>query len=123
MRKILIATAKPFAPVAIKKIKKTLNKAGYELLMLERYSEKQELLDAVSTVDAAIIRSDNFDEEVLHAATKLKVVVRAGAGYDNIDLKTATEKGIVVMNTPGQNSNAAAELAISLAILGLSEMF
>jgi len=123
MRTILIATVKPFAPAAIKKIKKIVDKSGYELQLLERYSEKQELLKALKEADAAIIRSDKFDEEVLHAAKKLKIVVRAGAGYDNIDLKTATENGVVVMNTPGQNSNAVAELAIGLAILGLREMF
>ncbi|WP_346859534.1 NAD(P)-dependent oxidoreductase [uncultured Draconibacterium sp.] len=123
MRKILIATVKPFAPVAVKKIRKIFEKAGYEVQLLERYSEKQELLDAVSEVDAAIIRSDIFDEEVLNAGKKLKIVVRAGAGYDNVDLKVASENNIVVMNTPGQNANAVAELAIGLAILGLREQF
>ena len=123
MRKILIATMKPFAPVAVKKISKILNKAGFQVQLLERYSEKQELIDAIADVDAAIIRSDIFDEEVLHAGKKLKIVVRAGAGYDNVDLKTASENDIVVMNTPGQNANAVAELAIGLAILGLREQF
>lgn len=123
MRKILIATVKPFAPVAVKKINKIFKKAGYEVQRLEKYSEKQELIDAISDVDAAIIRSDKFDEEVLNAGKKLKIVVRAGAGYDNVDLKTASEKGIVVMNTPGQNANAVAELAIGLAIMGLREQF
>lgn len=123
MRKILIATVKPFAPVAVKKISKIFNKTGYQIELLERYKTKQELLDAIADVDAAIIRSDKFDEEVLNAGKKLKIVVRAGAGYDNVDLKTATENGIVVMNTPGQNSNAVAELAIGLAILGLREQF
>jgi D-3-phosphoglycerate dehydrogenase len=123
MRKILIATEKPFASVAVKKISKIFNKAGYDLQLLERYTSKQELLDAVSNVDAAIIRSDKFDAEVLNAAKKLKIVVRAGAGYDNVDLKVATEKGMVVMNTPGQNANAVAELAIGMAILGIRELF
>ncbi len=123
MRKILIATVKPFAPVAVKKISKIFEKAGYEVQLLERYSEKQELLEAIADVDAAIIRSDVFDEEVLHAGKKLKIVVRAGAGYDNVDLQVASENNIVVMNTPGQNSNAVAELAIGLAILGLREQF
>ncbi len=123
MRKVLIATIKPFAPVAVKKISKILGKAGYEVKLLEQYTEKQELLDAIADVDAAIIRSDKFDEEVLNAGEKLKIVVRAGAGYDNVDLKTASENGIVVMNTPGQNANAVAELAIGLAILGLREQF
>lgn len=123
MKKILIATVKPFAPVAIKKIRKIFEKADYELELLEKYETKDELLKAVATVDAAIIRSDKFDAEVLSAAKNLKIVVRAGAGYDNIDLKTATENDIVVMNTPGQNSNAVAELAIGLAIMGLREQF
>lgn len=123
MRKILIATVKPFAPVAVKKISKIFEKAGYEVQLLEKYADKQELLDAVADAEAAIIRSDKFDEEVLNAGKKLKIVVRAGAGYDNVDLKTASENDIVVMNTPGQNANAVAELAIGLAILGLREQF
>ena len=123
MRKILIATEKPFAPAAIKKISKIISKANYEMQLLEGYSSKQELLDAVSAVDALVVRSDKIDEEVFNAAKNLKIVVRAGAGYDNVDLKTATKKGVVVMNTPGQNSNAVAELAIGLAIFGIREMF
>ena len=116
MKKILIATVKPFAPVAIKKISKVFKKAGYKTELLEKYESKQELLDAVKKVDAAIIRSDKFDAEVLDAAKKLKIVVRAGAGYDNVDLATATENGVVVMNTPGQNSNAVAELALGMMV-------
>ncbi|HKI87967.1 MAG TPA: NAD(P)-dependent oxidoreductase [Draconibacterium sp.] len=123
MRKILIATEKPFAPVAIKKISKIIKKANYEMQLLEGYSSKQELLKAVSSADALIVRSDKIDEEVFEVAQNLKIVVRAGAGYDNIDLETATKKGVVVMNTPGQNSNAVAELAIGLAIFGIREMF
>lgn len=123
MRKILIATVKPFAPVAVKKISKIFNKAGYELLVLEKYESKEQLLNAVADVDAAIIRSDKFDDEVLGAGKKLKLVVRAGAGYDNVDLEAASKRNIVVMNTPGQNSNAVAELAIGLAIFGLRELF
>lgn len=123
MRKVLIATVKPFAPVAVKKISKIFEKAGYQVQLLEKYAEKQELLEAIADAEAAIIRSDKFDEEVLNAGKKLKIVVRAGAGYDNVDLKTASENGIVVMNTPGQNANAVAELAIGLAILGLREQF
>ncbi len=123
MRKILIATVKPFAPVAVKKIGKIFEKAGYEVLLLEKYADKKELLDAIANVDAAIIRSDKFDEEVLTAAKNLKIVVRAGAGYDNVDLAAATANDIVVMNTPGQNSNAVAELAIGLAIFGLRELY
>src|SRR5665811_1190879 len=106
MRKILIATEKPFATAAVKKISKIFKKAGYDLQLLEMYTSKQELLNAVSTVDAAIIRSDKFDAEVIKAAKNLKIVVRAGAGYDNVDLRMATENNIVVMNTPGQNANA-----------------
>ena len=123
MRKILIATVKPFAPVAVKKISKILTKAGYEVKLLEKYVSKEELLNAVKGVDAAIIRSDVFDAEVLNAAKNLKIVVRAGAGYDNVDTGAASANGIVVMNTPGQNANAVAELAIGLAILGLRELF
>jgi len=123
MRKILIATSKPFAPVAIKKIYKIFEKSGYEVKLLEKYENKSDLLDAVSDADAAIIRSDKFDAEVLEAGKKLKLVVRAGAGYDNVDLEAATERNIVVMNTPGQNSNAVAELAIGMAIFGLRELF
>lgn len=123
MRKILIATEKPFSPVAVKKISKIFKKAGYELSVLEKYESRQELLDALKDAEGAIIRSDKFDAEVLNAAEKLKIVVRAGAGYDNVDLETATKNNVVVMNTPGQNSNAVAELAIGLAIFGIREMF
>ena len=123
MRKILIATEKPFAPVAIKKITKIFDKAGYEVNLLEKYTSKAELFHAIASAEAAIIRSDKFDAEVLNAGKNLKIVVRAGAGYDNVDLPAATANGIVVMNTPGQNANAVAELAIGLAILGLREMF
>ncbi len=123
MRKILIATEKPFAPVAVKKITKIFDKAGYKVTLLERYTSKTGLLEAIAKAEAAIIRSDIFDAEVLSAGKNLKIVVRAGAGYDNVDLKAATENGIVVMNTPGQNANAVAELAIGMAILGLREMF
>lgn len=123
MRKILIATEKPFAPVAVKKISKIFKKADFELQLLEKYRSKQELINAILEVDAAIIRSDKIDDEVLNAARNLKIVVRAGAGYDNVDLKAATANGVVVMNTPGQNANAVAEFAIGLAIYGIREMF
>jgi D-3-phosphoglycerate dehydrogenase / 2-oxoglutarate reductase len=125
MRKILIATEKPFAPVAIKKISKIFEKAGkdYNLVLLENYTDRKELLQTVADVDALIVRSDIVNAEVFEAAPKLKIVVRAGAGYDNIDCNTATSKNVVVMNTPGQNSNAVAELAIGLAIFGIREMF
>ncbi len=123
MKRILIATEKPFAPAAIKKMSKVFKKAELKVDLLEKYSSKQDLLDAVSKADAAIIRSDKFDAEVLNAAKKLKIVVRAGAGYDNVDLATATKNGVVVMNTPGQNANAVAELAVGLAIFGIRELF
>lgn len=125
MRKILIATEKPFAPVAIKKISKIFEKAGkeYNLVLLENYTERNDILKAVADADALIVRSDIINAEVFEAAPKLKIVVRAGAGYDNVDCDAASAKNVVVMNTPGQNSNAVAELAIGLAIFGLREMF
>ena len=98
--KVLIATEKPFAPVAIKGIREVTDAAGYNLVLLEKYSSKQELLDAVADVDALIVRSDKITCDVLAAAPNLKIVVRAGAGYDNVDLAAASERGIVVMNTP-----------------------
>ncbi|RIH64396.1 3-phosphoglycerate dehydrogenase [Mariniphaga sediminis] len=125
MKKILIATEKPFAPVALKKIEKVFDKAGknYQLVLLESYKERKELLQAVADAQALIVRSDKVDAEVFEAASNLQVVIRAGAGYDNVDLEAATARGVVVMNTPGQNSNAVAELAIGLAIFGLRELF
>ncbi len=90
--------------------------AGYEVEVLAKYPDQSDLVDAVADVDALIIRSDNVDREVIEAAKKLKIVVRAGAGYDNVDLEAATEKGVVVMNTPGQNSNAVAELALGMMV-------
>ena len=123
MRTVLIATDKPFAPAAIHKIGKIFRKAGYNMNLLEKYASKQELLDAIHDVDAVIIRSDIIDAEVINAASNLKIVVRAGAGYDNVDLNAATEKDVVVMNTPGQNANAVAELAVGLAIFGIREQF
>lgn len=116
MAKVLVATDKPFAPVAIQKIKSVLDNAGYQLALLEKYTDKQQLLDAVTDVDAIIIRSDKITAEVLDAAKNLKIVVRAGAGYDNVDLEAATAKGVCVMNTPGQNSNAVAELVLGMMV-------
>ncbi|MDP4266872.1 MAG: NAD(P)-dependent oxidoreductase [Bacteroidota bacterium] len=116
MKKVLVATEKPFAQEAVNGIKSVIEKAGYELVLLEKYTSKDALLSAVSDVDAMIIRSDVADKEVLNAGKNLKIVVRAGAGFDNIDLAAATEKNIVAMNTPGQNSNAVAELAIGMMI-------
>ncbi len=114
MKKVLIATEKPFAKAAVDSIKEIADKAGYELVLLEKYTEKSQLLEAVADVDAMIIRSDKATKEVLDAAKNLKVIVRAGAGYDNIDLEAATANNIVAMNTPGQNSNAVAELAFAM---------
>ncbi len=116
MKKVLIATVKPFAAAAVNEIKKVLDNAGYEMVLLEKYEDNSQLLEAVSDVDAMIIRSDKVTKEVLDAANNLKIVVRAGAGYDNIDLDAATEKGVVAMNTPGQNSNAVAELALGMMV-------
>jgi D-3-phosphoglycerate dehydrogenase len=116
MKKVLIATEKPFAKAAVDQIKNIADGAGYEVILLEKYTEKSQLLEAVADVDAMIIRSDKADKEVLDAAKNMKVVVRAGAGYDNIDLAAATANNIVAMNTPGQNSNAVAELAIGMML-------
>ena len=114
--KVLLATEKPFAAEAVNGIRDILEQAGHELILLEKYTEKEQLLAAVADVDAMIVRSDKVTAEVVEAAKQLKLVVRAGAGYDNVDLKACTERGIVVMNTPGQNSNAVAELAIGMMI-------
>lgn len=116
MTKVLVATEKPFAPAAVNSIKEVLDKAGYELVLLEKYSEKSDLLRAVADVDAMIIRSDKATKEVLDAAKNLKIIIRAGAGYDNIDLEAATANNVVAMNTPGQNSNAVAELALGMMV-------
>lgn len=121
--KVLIATEKPFAPVAVKGIREILETAGYEVGLLEKYTEKETLLEAVADADALIIRSDKIDAEVMAAAPGLKIVVRAGAGYDNVDLAAATEQGIVVMNTPGQNSNAVAELIVGLLLFACRNGF
>ena len=114
--KILIATEKPFAKKALDGIKEILVAADYEVALLEKYTEKEELLAAVKDVDGLIVRSDKVTAEVIDAAPQLKIVVRAGAGFDNVDLKAASARGIVVMNTPGQNSNAVAELAVAMMI-------
>ena len=116
MKKILVATEKPFAPAAVAEIRKVVEDAGYTLVLLEKYTDPTELIGAVTDVDAMIIRSDKVTADVLDAATNLKIVVRAGAGYDNIDLKAASNKGVVAMNTPGQNSNAVAELALGMMV-------
>jgi len=123
MKRVLLATEKVLAETAVERISGVFRKAGYQLNMLLKYQSKSELLQAVADVDALIVRSDVVDQDVLNAGQKLKIVVRAGAGYDNVDTAFAREKGIVVMNTPGQNSNAVAELAIGLAIYGIREFF
>ncbi|QRX64398.1 3-phosphoglycerate dehydrogenase [Dysgonomonadaceae bacterium zrk40] len=114
--KILLATGKPFATKAVEEIQQIIESAGYRFEKLESYTDKPQLLEAVKDVDALIIRSDVIDREVLEAAPNLKVVVRAGSGYDNVDLVTATKRGVCVMNTPGQNANAVAELVFGMMI-------
>ena len=114
--KVLVATEKPFAAAAVNGIRSIVEKAGHELALLEKYTEKKQLLAAVADADALIVRSDKVTSEVIAAAPKLKIVVRAGAGYDNIDLSACTEQGVVAMNTPGQNSNEGAELALAMMI-------
>ena len=123
MKKVLVATEKPFAKVAVDGIREVIEGAGYELALLEKYTDKQQLLDAVTDVDALIIRSDVVDETVLNAAKQLKIVVRAGAGYDNIDLAAATAHSVIAMNTPGQNSNAVAELALGLMVFAVRNFY
>ena len=115
--KVLVATEKPFAAIAVEGIKKELDNAGIERVLLEKYTDKKQLLDAVKDVEGIIIRSDMIDKEILEQAKKLKIDVRAGAGYDNVDLEAATAKGVCVMNTPGQNSNAVAELVFGMAVM------
>lgn len=114
--KVLVATEKPFAPAAVNEIKTIVEKAGYEFALLEKYEDVSQLKEAVADADALIIRSDKATKEVIDAGNNLKIIVRAGAGYDNIDLEAATSKGVVAMNTPGQNSNAVAELALGMML-------
>jgi D-3-phosphoglycerate dehydrogenase len=114
--KILVATEKPFAQIAIRQIREVIDAAGFKLALLENYKNMTELVDAVSDADALIVRSDMVTGEVLDAGKQLKIVVRAGAGYDNLDLKSCTEHNVVAMNTPGQNSNAVAELVFELLL-------
>ena len=121
--KVLVATDKPFAKVAVDGIRKEIEAAGYELVLLEKYGEKAKLLEAVKDVNAIIIRSDIIDAEVLDAAKELKIVVRAGAGYDNVDLAAATAHNVCVMNTPGQNSNAVAELAFGMMVMAVRNFY
>jgi len=121
--KVLIATEKPFAPEAVEGIRKAVVEGGHELLLLEKYTERQQLLSAVAEADALIVRSDKVDGEVMEAAKQLKIVVRAGAGYDNIDCEAARQRGIVVENTPGQNSNAVAELVFGLLVYAVRNFY
>ena len=121
--KVLVATEKPFAKIAVDGIRKEIEAAGYELVLLEKYTDKAQLLDAVKDANAIIIRSDIIDAEVLDAAKELKIVVRAGAGYDNVDLASATAHDVCVMNTPGQNSNAVAELALGMMVYAVRNFY
>ncbi len=123
MTKVLVATEKPFAKAAVDGIKEIVEKAGFQFALLESYTEKSALLSAVADADAIIIRSDKVDAEVLDAAKNLKIVVRAGAGYDNVDLAAATAHNVVVMNTPGQNANAVAELVFGLLVFAVRNFF
>lgn len=121
--KILIATEKPFAAAAVKAMEEIITAAGIEVVKLEKYTEKKQLLEAVAAVDGIIIRSDIVDAEVLDAARNLKIVVRAGAGFDNIDLAAATAHNVVAMNTPGQNANAVAELVFGMLLFQCRNQF
>ncbi|MBQ3623662.1 MAG: 3-phosphoglycerate dehydrogenase [Bacteroidaceae bacterium] len=123
MKKVLVATEKPFAAVAVEGIREVIENAGYKLELLEKYTDKQQLLTAIADADAVIIRSDKIDNEVLDAAKNLKIVVRAGAGYDNVDLQSATMHNVCVMNTPGQNANAVAELAFGMMVYAYRNMY
>lgn len=114
--KVLVATEKPFAKVAVDGIREVVEKNGYELALLEKYTDVNDLYTAVADADAMIVRSDKVTKEVLDHAKNLKIVVRAGAGYDNLDLEACTAKGVVAMNTPGQNSNAVAELVMGMLV-------
>lgn len=121
--KVLVATEKPFAAAAVNGIRKEVEAAGHELVVLEKYTDKAQLLDAVKNADAMIIRSDKADAEVIDAAKNLKIIVRAGAGYDNIDLAAATANKVVAENTPGQNSNAVAELVFGLLVYAVRNFY
>ena len=121
--KVLVATEKPFAAAAVNGIKAEVEGAGHQLVLLEKYTEKQQLLDAVADVEAMIVRSDKVTAEVLDAAKALKIVVRAGAGFDNIDIAYAKEKNVVAENTPGQNSNAVAELVFGLLVYAVRNFY
>lgn len=121
--KVLVATEKPFAAVAVNGIRQEIENAGYTLGLLEKYTDRSQLTEAVADADALIIRSDKVDAALLDAAKNLKIVVRAGAGYDNVDLEAATAHNVCVENTPGQNSNAVAELVFGLAVMAVRNMY
>jgi D-3-phosphoglycerate dehydrogenase len=123
MKKVLVATDKPFAAIAVKGIRQIVESAGYELLLLEKYTDAADLIKAVENADAMIVRSDLVTPDVIKAGKSLKIVVRAGAGFDNIDLPASTAAGVVVMNTPGQNSNAVAELAFGMMVYQIRNQF
>ena len=123
MIKVLVATDKPFAAVAVEGIRKVVEGAGYELKLLEKYTDQADFIKAVEDAEAVIIRSDKATKEVIEAGKKLKIIVRAGAGYDNIDLAAATAHNVVAMNTPGQNSNAVAELALGMMVYMARNLF
>lgn len=123
MAKVLIATEKPFSKSAVEAIKKVTDAAGYELTLLEKYTEKAQLLEALTDADALIVRSDKVDAEVVEAAKQLKIVVRAGAGYDNLDLEACTAHHVVAMNTPGQNANSVAELVFGLLVYAVRNFY
>ena len=121
--KILVATEKPFAKIAVDGIREVVEKNGYELALLEKYTEVNDLYKAVADADALIVRSDKVTKEVIDHANNLKIVVRAGAGFDNLDLEACTAKGIVAMNTPGQNSNAVAELVMGMLVYAVRNFY
>ncbi len=123
MTKVLVATVKPFAPAAVNGIREVVEGAGYEMALLEKYANQQDFIDAAADADAVIIRSDKADADVFASAKNMKIIVRAGAGYDNVDLEAASVKDIVVMNTPGQNSNAVAELALGMMVYMARKQF
>ena len=123
MKKVLIATVKPFAPETLPLLKTVCNKAGYKMELIEKYESQDDLIEAVKGANALIIRSDKVTREVIEAAESLEIVVRAGAGYDNVDLEAATANNVVVMNTPGQNSNAVAELALGMMVYFARNLF
>ena len=121
--KVLVATEKPFAKIAVDGIREVVEKNGYELALLEKYTDVNDLYKAVADADALIVRSDKVTKEVIDHANNLKIVVRAGAGYDNLDLDACTAKGIVAMNTPGQNSNAVAELVMGMLVYAVRNFY